>query len=269
MDGRMDDLEWMDGGWICGWMNGQIKEWKDGWTLSSETSKRKARNSCRESQGSQNIQFCAFWLYNPVMDINWSGFLEKTIVTGVTFFEFYRKPSFPEGHESACIWMTFLILWFLLDERMDGWMGGQVDGWFIHKTNFQTQQRICLDFWILFTMLTDWQRGMEEDNNRQARHIHTFTELYLLILGLKFVGSLLNVMSSNSRNLFIPVRSDWGLQTSRLSAAVPVNQIVSLFTCLLPFWLMVFLQRQQLDQPDMSPWWNHVPQQMLSFWHEV
>ena len=38
----------------------------------------------------------------------------------------------------------------------------------------------------------------------------TFTEFNLLILGLKLDGSLLKVISKDFKNLFIPVRRDWG-----------------------------------------------------------
>lgn len=40
----------------------------------------------------------------------------------------------------------------------------------------------------------------------------TLTELSLLIRGRKLLGSLLNVMSRDSRKLFIPFNSDWGLK---------------------------------------------------------
>lgn len=41
---------------------------------------------------------------------------------------------------------------------------------------------------------------------------HTLMELSLLILGLKLLGSLLNVISSSDRKRFIPARRLWGLK---------------------------------------------------------
>ena len=45
----------------------------------------------------------------------------------------------------------------------------------------------------------------------ERRHGYTLTECILLILGLKFSLSLLNVISSPLRNLFMPIRRDVGL----------------------------------------------------------
>ena len=40
--------------------------------------------------------------------------------------------------------------------------------------------------------------------------VDTLTECSLLILGLKLDGSLLKVISRDAKNLFIPVKRDWG-----------------------------------------------------------
>lgn len=44
----------------------------------------------------------------------------------------------------------------------------------------------------------------------------TLMELSLLMRGLKLFGSLLNVISSSDRNLFIPANRLWGLETEDL-----------------------------------------------------
>lgn len=53
----------------------------------------------------------------------------------------------------------------------------------------------------------------------------TFIEFFLLILGLKFSLSLLNVISKLFRNLFIPVRSVVGSLAIVLMDGTPSNTI--------------------------------------------
>lgn len=55
--------------------------------------------------------------------------------------------------------------------------------------------------------------------------IRTFTDWFLLILGLKLLGSLLKVMPNNSKNLFIPFNKDWGLWAVVAKDGVPENTI--------------------------------------------
>ena len=48
--------------------------------------------------------------------------------------------------------------------------------------------------------------------------LQTFKDSILLTLGRKLVGSLRKVISSDSRNLFIPDKSVWGLEGDKVAS---------------------------------------------------